>query len=114
MLQEQPRGIHLPPGNVEINVDICRIQRIACKIARGALYLSNEKYVPESDIVDIRICPGGFEVPEMYQISWKCAGSIKGPYPKVFSYKYMQYEQYHIISLLFWEAFMFCITIQDE
>ena len=107
-------GIHLPAGIVEINVDLCRIQRIAGKIARGALFLSTEKYIPEANIVDMRICPEESEVPDMYQISWKCAGSIKGPHTKVFSYKYMQYDQYHIISLLFWEAFMFCVTIQDE
>jgi hypothetical protein len=62
----------------------------------------------------MRICPEESEVPEMYQISWKIAGSCKGAYPKVFSYKYMKYESYHIISLLFWEAFMFCITIEDD
>jgi len=107
-------GIHLPEGIVEINVDLCRIQRIAGKVARGTLFLSTGKYVPEANIVDMRICPEEFEVPDMYQISWKCAGSIKGPYPKVFSYKYMQNKQYHIISLLFWEAFMFCITIQES
>lgn len=105
-------GIILPVGVVEINVDLYKIQRIAGKIARGALFLSKEIYIPESNIVDMRICPEESEVPDMYQISWKIAGSIKGPYPKVFSYKYMQYEEYHIISLLFWEAFMFCITIQ--
>jgi len=106
-------GIILPANMVEINVDLCKIQRIAGKIARGALFLSTEKHVPEANIVDMRICPEESEVPDMYQISWKCAGSIKGSYPKVFSYKYMQHEQYHIISLLFWEAFMFCVTIQE-
>lgn len=107
-------GIILPASVVEINIDLCKIQRIAGKIARGVIFLSTEKYAPEANIVDMRICPEESEAPEMYQISWRCAGSIKGSYPKVFSYKYMQYEQYHIISLLFWEAFMFCVTIQDE
>ena len=71
-------GIILPAGMVEINIDLCRIQRIAGKIARGALFLSAEKYVPEDNIVDMRICPEESEVPEMYQISWKCACSIEG------------------------------------
>lgn len=35
-------GIHLPEGIVEINVDLCRIQRIAGKIARGALFFRPE------------------------------------------------------------------------
>ncbi len=107
-------GIVLPKDIVEINIDLCRIQRIAGKIARGALFLSGELYVPEENIVDMRICPEESEVPEMYQISWKIAGTCKGPYPKVFSYKYMKYKNYHIVSLLFWEAFMFCVTVKDE
>lgn len=107
-------GIVLPAGIAEINIDLCRIQRIAGKVARGALFLSSEVYVPEENILDMRICSEEFEAPQMYQISWKIAGSCKGPYPKVFSYKYVQHEDYHIISLLFWEAFMFCVTIEDE
>lgn len=105
-------GIILPASIVEINVDLYKIQRIAGKIARGALFLSKEIYVPQSNIVDTRICPEESEVPEMYQISWKIARSIKGSYHEVFSYKYIQYEEYYIISMLFWKAFMFCVTIQ--
>lgn len=105
-------GIALPDGIVEVNLNLYRLHRIAGKIARGALFLSTGLYVPEENIVDMRTCEGGSEVPEMYQLSWKLAGSMNGPYPKVFSYKYFQYEKYHIISLLFWEAFMFCVTIE--
>jgi len=64
-------------------------------------------------IVDMRICEQESEVPEMYQLSWKAA-SIASSYPKVFSYKYFVFNGHHIISLLFWESFMFCVTIQDE
>jgi len=107
-------GIALPDGIVEINLDIYRLHRIAGKIARGALFLSKGLYAPEENIVDMRTCQDESEVPEMYQLSWRLAGSINGPYPKVFSYKCAQYQNYHIISLLFWEAFMFCVTIEDE
>ena len=107
-------GIVLPEDIVEINIDLRRLQRIAGKIARGALFLSKGLYVREENIVDMRTCPEESEVLEMYQLSWKLAGSINGPYPKVFSYKYAQFKDYHIISLLFWEAFMFCVTIEDK
>jgi len=106
-------GIILPANRVEIIVDIARIQRIAGKIARGVLFLSNKTFFPESNIVDMRICEQESEVPEMYQLSWKAA-SIASSYPKVFSYKYFVFNGHHIISLLFWESFMFCVTIQDE
>jgi len=106
-------GIILPTNKVEINVDLAKIQRIAGKIARGVLFISNKTFFPESNIIDMRICENESEVPEMYQLSWKAA-SIISSYPKVFSYKYLPFKRHHIISLLFWEAFMFCVTIQDE
>jgi hypothetical protein len=105
-------GIVLPRGIVEINIDLYKIQRTAGKIARGVLFLESQEYIPETRIVDMRICEKEPEVPEMYQLSWK-ASSPQGSYPKVFSYKLITFNGHHIISLLFWEAFMFCITIRE-
>jgi len=97
-------GIILPSNKVEINIDLVRIQRIAGKIARGVVFLKTG---------DMRICETVSEVPEMYQLSWK-ATSMESTYPKVFSFKYFPFLQgYYILSLLFWEAFMFCVTIQQ-
>ena len=106
-------GIILPANKVEINVDLVRIQRIAGKIARGVVFLKTGDYCPETNIVDMRICESESEVPEMYQLSWK-ATSMESIYPKVFSFKYFPFLQgYYILSLLFWGAFMFCVTIQQ-
>jgi hypothetical protein len=97
---------------VEINVDLVRIQRVAGKIARGVIFLKCGDYCPETNIVDMRLCETESEAPEMYQLSWK-GTSMESTYPKVFSFKYFPYLQgYYILSLLFWEAFMFCVTIQ--
>ena len=106
-------GILLPSNKVEINIDLFKIQRIAGKIARGVVFLKTGTYCPETNIVDMRICEAESEVPEMYQLSWK-ATSIESTYPKVFSFKYFPFlQEYYILSLLFWEAFMFCVTIQQ-
>jgi hypothetical protein len=105
--------IILPADIVEINIDLCRIQRIAGKISRGVLFLLTATYFSEDNIVDMRVCDEPSEVPEMYRISWEIAGSVQGVYPKVFSYKYVPYNESHILSMLFWEAFIFCVTIQN-
>jgi hypothetical protein len=105
-------GIVLPRGTIEVLVDEARIQRIAGKISRGILFLSIEKFFPEPSIVDMRLCETPSEVPDWYQLSW-AAVPAQGPYPKVFSYKHFPFDHHHILSLLFWEAFMFCITVQD-
>lgn len=107
-------GIILPGNMVEVSIDLCRIQRIAGKVARGCLFISAGMYLPEDNIVDMRMCEDESEAPEMYQISWKCAGAIKGSYPDVFSYKYVQCEELHFISMLFWKAFAFCVIIKDS
>jgi hypothetical protein len=104
-------GIILPAGKIEVLIDERRIQRVAGKIARGVLFLSVGICAPETSIVDMRLCENESEVPDMYQLSWQ-ATPVNGPYPHVFSYRHFLFEGHHIISLLFWEAFMFCITIQ--
>lgn len=106
-------GIVLPPGRIEVHVDEARIQRIAGKIARGILFLSTGIFAPESGVVDMRLCEKESEVPELYQLSWQ-ATLIEGRYPQVFSYRHFLFEDHHIISLLFWEAFMFCVAIRDK
>ena len=106
-------GIILPPNMVEISVDLARIQRIAGKIARGVLFLESSTYLPEKNIVDMHICENESEVPKMYRIAWEIT-PIKSSYPGVFSYKLCRHDGCYIISLLFWEAFMFCVTIQEK
>lgn len=105
-------GIILPANKVVIYTDLVRIQRIAGKIARGVVFLKTGDYCPETNIVDMRICETESEVPELYQLCWKVT-PIESTYPKIFSYRCFSYEALYILSLLFWEAFMFCVTIQE-
>lgn len=107
-------GIILPHGRIEFTVDLARIERIAIKIALGVLFLETGLCFPPSSVVDIRLCEKEAEVPEMYQLSWQGA-PIKGVYPNVFSYRCfaLDSENALMLSLMFWGAFMFCITIQN-
>ena len=105
-------GIKLPNGIVEINLDLYKLERIACKIARGILYLYEDIFIPEVNIVDIRICSEVNEVPEMYQISWKIDRNIKGALLDVFSFKYIEYKGHYIITMDFWKTLKFCITVR--
>ncbi len=105
-------GIILPSHKVEFTADLYRIQRVAGKVARGALFLSTQMSVTEASIIDMRICEDESEVPEIYRLSWQTT-KPEGSYLKVFSYKYMRFDEYHILSLLFWEALMFCVVIQN-
>jgi hypothetical protein len=106
-------GIHLPSGMVEIALDEYRLQRVAAKIARGVLFLSIKQYFEDQQIVDMRFCLDESEVIDMYKISWELS-SPSAVYTEVFSYKYFPDEGHHFLSMLFWKAFMFCVTVHDD
>ena len=105
-------GIHLPDGIVQFAIDEYRIQRVTLKIAQGLVYLETNRYMPLENAKDIRLCLEENEVPELYQLSFK-ASPIKGACPQVFSYRYFKFDTNHLLSMFFWESFMFC-TLFDE
>lgn len=107
-------GIHLPSGMVQVSLDEYRLQRVAMKIARGVLFLATGRCFKDRQIVDIRFCLSESEVVDMYQLAWQVS-PVFAVCPKVFSYKYFYFADrgYHILSMLFWEAFMYCVTVQD-
>ncbi len=105
-------GIHLPDRIVQFAIDEYRIQRVALKIARGLLYLETNRYIPLENAKDIRLCLEENEVPELYQLSFK-GSSIKGACPQVFSYRYFTFDTNHLLSMLFWESFMFCTLFEE-
>jgi hypothetical protein len=105
-------GIHLPDGIVQFAVDEYRIQRVALKIAQGLVYLETNRHMPLENAKDIRLCLEENEVPELYQLGFR-ASPIKGSCPQVFSYRYFKFDTNHLLSMFFWESFMFC-TLFDE
>jgi len=105
-------GIHLPKGIVEFALDEYRIQRIVLKIAIGLLYEETSEYMPLENAKDIRLCLGEEEVPKLYQLVFN-ASLIKGEYQKVFSYKYFEFDANHLLCMLFWESFMFCVFFKS-
>lgn len=104
-------GIHLPPGIVQFNLDACRVERVAIKISQGLFYLDESRYLPRRNCKDIRLCQTEGEVPQLYQLSWR-RGEAKSVLPGVFSYRRFEFENLHLFSMLFWEAFMFCTAFE--
>ncbi len=106
-------GIHLPAGTVEIALDGYRMQRVVLKIAIGLLYEETSEYVPLGNAKDIRLCENEEDVPELYQLVFN-ASLIKGAYHKVFSYKYFEFDANHLLCMLFWGSFMFCVCFESR
>ena len=105
-------GLHLPAGIVQVELDEYRIQRVVLKIARGLLYEEMGEYMPLDNAKDIRFCESEEEVPELYRLVFK-ASPTKGAYQKVFSYKYFEFDANHLLCLLFWGSFMYCVCFES-
>ena len=104
-------GIYLPPGIVQFNLDKYRIQRVAIKVAQGLYYLDRQGYMPRANCKDIRLCELESEVPELYQLSWLGA-EAKSVLPVIFLYRRFEFDNLHLFSMLFWDAFMICAAFE--
>ena len=105
-------GIHLPPGILRFDLDAYRIQRVVIKIAQGLFSMDQQRCISAQTCRDIRLCEGEADVPEFYQLSWRGVDS-KYVDPGVFSYRHCEFDNLHLFSMLFWEAFLFCLAFED-
>jgi hypothetical protein len=109
---ETPGGIVLPPTLVRVNYDIVRIQRVAIKIAQCLFCKDYGRFMPKLNCKDIRLCETEPEVPEFYSLLWQIE-TKKAVVPSVFCYWHAELDGMYLYSMLFWEAFMFCLTFQE-
>ena len=107
-------GIILPAPLVEVSLDLCRLEQVALKVAQCIYYLDCGAYLPKALCKDIRPCVRLEAVPEWYKLSWGL-GEFKGEYPDVFHYCCVDFppEDLVLISMLFWESFLFCMTFES-
>ena len=109
---ETSGGILLPPGVVQLSVDEHRIQRVAIKIARGLFFRKHGVFMPRDNCKDIRLCESKEDVPEIYAISWQL-GEMAAVSPDIFSCTEASCDGLQYWTLVFWEAFAFCLAFED-
>lgn len=129
-------GIVLPDHMVQLSVEERRIQQVAIKIARCLFFRDYNRPIPYEGCKDVRICEREEDVPEMYRLSWglskahiddakpveaygtvvvadETIGKATAEHSNVFSYRTAHVDDMYFYSLLFWEAFMFCLTFSE-
>lgn len=104
-------GLILPPGLAQLTLDQGRLERVAVKIAQGLFYLDQERFLPRENCKDIHLCLSDTEAPELYRMSWECSLN-KSVLPDIFSYRAFQLDSLHLVSMLFWQAVMFCAAFE--
>ena len=105
-------GIVLPPPLREIRVNTYRVHRVVIKIARGLFAIETGQCIAAENCKDIRLIEKDEDVPEFYSQSWQ-ASDERAVHPNVFSYRYHARDSLHLLSMLFWRAFMFCVTFDE-
>jgi hypothetical protein len=132
-----PGGLTLPRGMIRLDADEYRLQQVAIKIGRCLFYRDHGRVLPYESCKDIRLCECEDDVPEMYEESWRLdkinlnepkpqqpdGSSVVVAYPEagtptsacqqVFSYRTAYADGLHFYTLMFWEAFAFCMVFED-
>jgi hypothetical protein len=107
-------GIHLPSGLARFTLDGGRLERVAVKIARGILFFSTERYFEEQQIirVDFYDDPSKIIKPYRYALQVELPAGV---YPDVFAHSHLNFQgkDFRLLLMLFWKAFMFCVTVKD-
>jgi hypothetical protein len=102
----------LPEGVVRMTANKGRINRVAVKIARELFFHREGRFMPEENCRQIHLCQFPEDAPELFRMSWQFAEDIK-ICPNIFLYKIVFLEKIHLISMLFWQGFMFCLSFDD-
>ncbi len=105
-------GIHLPNGMRRLTLDRKRIVRIVAKIARGILFLSTARYFEEKQIISMNYYDKPSEIIDSYLPALQL-NPLAGIYPDVFALSHFSSGGLHLLLMLFWEAFMFSVTVED-
>jgi hypothetical protein len=107
-------GIHLPSGMARFTLDGGRLERVAAKIARGILFLSTERYFEEQQIISMDFYNDTSEIIEPYKDTLRLE-PLAGVYPDVFAHSHINFQGkgFRLLLMLFWKAFMFCVTVKD-
>lgn len=131
---ETPQGLTLPPGIVRLECNEYRLQQVPIKIARCLFYREHRRVMPRDNCRDIRLCHTECDVPEIYSLGWALSNPLKivpasptsslllrelgsgvpdAAYSPVFSYRRACFDGLHYYSLMFWEAFVYCLAFED-
>ena len=105
-------GIHLPDGIIVHNVNAARVDRIIRKIVQGLYYLEENKYLPHETAMWVQLYEKPNDMPDVFSKVFCETGSCKGVYPKAFSYRHLNIQNYSYWSMLFWDSLLFCLIFK--
>jgi len=106
-----PGGILLPPTLVRVEFDLARVQRVAVKIVQCLFYKDFGKFVPRANFDHWEMVEEAGKLQPLF--SDLCRTEPKAVDPRVFAYWDGEHDGCRYYSMVFWGAFMFCMSFQN-
>lgn len=114
MTRQSPGGIHLPPNMVRVNFNMVRVQSVIMKIAKGLFYKDHGRHLSRDCCIHMEFCERVQDLQPIFCDLWRVRELQKdSAVPAVFRYWHMELDGQHYYSMLFWEAFMFCMIFRE-
>jgi hypothetical protein len=109
---ETPGGILLPSTEIIwVEQDLFRIQNVGVKIAKCLFYKDYGRFVSRKNFDHWEIVEEANKLQPLF--SSLCQTEPKAIDPRVFCYWDDELDGFHYYSMLFWGAFMFCMSFQN-
>jgi len=108
-------GIYLPNGLARFSLNKKRLERVIRKIARGILFSSTDRYFKEQQIIGMDFYDDPYEfVKSSFEPALQLE-RLAGVYPDVFAHSHINFQGkcFRLLLMLFWKAFLFCVTVED-
>jgi hypothetical protein len=107
-----PGGILLPSNLTWLQFDLMRIQRVAVKIVQCLFYKDHGRFVPRANFDHWEMVEEASKLQPLFtdlcQTEWKAVD------PRVFCYWDDELDGCHYYAMLFWGAFMFCMSFKKR
>jgi hypothetical protein len=104
-----PGGILLPPTvAVWVEQDLFRIQSVGVKIVQCLFSLESSRFVPRKNFDHWEMVEEAEKLQPVF--ARLCQSDYKAVDPRVFCYWCCELEGCHYYAMLFWGAFMFCMS----
>ncbi|MDZ4657163.1 MAG: hypothetical protein SH868_06240 [Bythopirellula sp.] len=110
-----PGGIHLPTDMIQWQIDGQRVNRVVVAIAQALSCYHDDQFLNSRSCVIFQFCREQDKVPQVFNVLMQNLPSISDC-PSVFAYwRYdLNKKGLKIYSLLFWEAFLFCLAFDTQ
>ena len=110
-------GLYMPPGQMTVQLDREKIERIVWKLTRGIHFLNLKKVLPENTPGHITRYDKMPQFPPEFQEGFIKKVEPAGPHPDVLIYKYGYYDEpgnkVHIMLIYLWKVILFFVSFHD-